>query len=73
MGAQIVQVIVGELSGVTVDEAVLVGDIAWGGLDFGLGGANVGRKRHLLFEGDDISSGDGLFGFRNGKKGGHWG
>jgi len=66
VGAQIVQIAVGELSGVTVDGAKLVGDIHWGG-------ANVGSERHLRFEGNDIPAGDGLFGFRNSEKGGHRG
>ena len=54
VGAQIIQGFVGELSGVTVDEAELVGDIA-------RGGANVGSERHPRLEGNDVSAGDGFF------------
>ena len=73
VGAQIVQVILGELSGVTIDETVLVGDVARGGRDFALDGANVGGEGSLPLEGDDVPSSDRFFGFRNGEKGGHWG
>ena len=72
VGTQIVQVVVGELSGITVDEVVLVGDIACAGRDGGLGGADVGSKRHAVLEGNDIPAGDGVFSFRNSEKGGHW-
>ena len=71
VGTQIVQVIVRELSGVTVDEAELVGDIACGGRDAGLGGADVGGERHLVLEGDDVPARDGVFSLRNSEKGGH--
>ena len=71
VGTQVVQVIVRELSGVTVDEAELVGDVARGGRDAGLGGADVGSKRHLILEGDEIPARDGFFSFRNCEKGGH--
>ena len=71
VGAQMLQVIVREFPGVTVDEFVLVGDIAWGGLDFGFGGVDVGLERRLLLEGNDVPSWDGFFGFGNGEKGGH--
>ena len=71
MGAQIVQVFLGEFSGITVDEAELVGDVAWGGLDDGLGGTDVGSKRHTLLEGDDVPARDSFLGFRNGESGGH--
>ena len=65
VGTQIVQVIVGELSSVTVDEAVLVSDTACGGRDGGLDGANVGSKRHVILEGNDIPARDGVFSLRN--------
>ena len=55
----------GELSGATVEEAVLVS-----GRGFGFDGANVGSERRLL-EGNGIFARDGFPGFRNGKKGGH--
>ena len=58
VAAQIVQVILGELSGVAVDDFVLVDDVTWGGRDAGLCGANVGSEGHILFEGDDIPAGD---------------
>ena len=73
VGAQIVQVILGELSGVTVDDVELVSDVAWGGRDAGLGGANVGSEGHILLEGDDVPAGGGFLGFGNGKEGGHCG
>ena len=44
VGTQIVQVTLEELSGVTVDGAEFVGDVACGGRDAGLGRANVGRE-----------------------------
>ena len=73
MGAQIVQVILGELSGVAVDETELVGDVACGGRDFGLGGANVGSERRLPLEGNDVPAGDGVFSLRNSEEGSHRG
>ena len=72
VGAQIVQVFRRELSGVTVDDIELVSDVAWGGRDAGLGGANVGSERHILLEGNDVPARDGFLGFGNNKKGGHW-
>jgi len=71
VGTQVVQVVVSELSSVTVDEVELVSDIAVAGRNGGLGGANVGSKRHVLLEGNDIPAGNGVFGFRNSEKGGH--
>ena len=71
VGTQIVQVVVGELSDVTVDEVELVGDIACAGCDAGLGGANMGSKRHVILEGNDIPARNGVFDMRNGEKGGH--
>jgi len=71
VGTQVVQVVVGELSGVTVDEVELVNDIAVAGRDGGLGRANVGSERHVLLKGNNIPSGNGVFGFRNSEKGGH--
>ena len=71
MGAQIVQVIVSELSGITIDEVELVGNIACGGCDAGLGGADVGSKRHVVLEGNDIPARDGVFSLRNSERGGH--
>ena len=71
MGAQIVQVIVGELSSITVDEVELVGDIACGGRDGGLGGTDVGSKRHAVLEGDDIAARDRVFSLRNSERGRH--
>ena len=64
MGAQIVQVILGELPGVTVDEVEHMGDIV-------CAGANVRSERHLRLEGNDVPAGDGFFGFINSEKGGH--
>ena len=71
VGTQIVQVIVGEFSGVAVDEIVLVGDIACGSRNAGLDGAKMGSKRHVVLEGDDIPARDGFFSLRDGEKGGH--
>jgi len=71
MGTEVVQVVVGEVSCVTVDELELVSDIAVAGRDAGLGGANVGSKRHVLPEGNDVPARGGFFGFGNGEKGGH--
>ena len=71
IGTQIVQVIVRELSGVPVDEAVFVRDVARGGRDAGLDRANVGSKRHALLEGDDVLARDRIFGLRDCEKGGH--
>jgi len=68
VGTQIVQVLVGELSGVAVDEAELVGDIACSGRDAGLNRANVGSKGHLILEGNDIPARDGFFSLRNSEK-----
>ena len=72
IGAQIIQVILGEFSGVSVDDVELVGDVARGGRDAGLGGANVGSKRHTLLECNNILARDSFLGFGNSKKGGHW-
>ena len=72
VGAQFVQVILAEISGVTVDQAEVVGDVAWGGRDTGFDRANVGSKRHILLEGDDILARDSFLGFGNSEKGGHW-
>ena len=71
MGAQIVQVLVGEFSGITVDEVELVGDVACGGRDAGLGGADVGSKRHAILEGNDITARDSVFSLRNSERGSH--
>jgi len=71
VGKQVFQVIVGEISGVTVDDVELVGDVAVGGRDAGLGGANVGSKGHVLLEGDDVSAGDRVLGLVNSEDGGH--
>jgi len=71
VGTQVVQVVVSEISGVTVDEVELMSDVACGGRDVGLGGADVGSKRHLIFEGNDIPARDGFFSLRNSEKGGH--
>ena len=68
---QVVQVLVGELSSVTVDEVELVGDIACSGRDAGLDRANVGSEGHLILEGNDIPARDGFFSLRNSEKGGH--
>jgi len=73
VGKQVVQVLVGELSGVTVDKVEFVRDIACAGRDAGLGGAKVGSERHVVLEGNDIPARDGFFSLRNGEKGGHWG
>ena len=73
VGTQIVQIIVGELSGVTIDEFVLVDDVAWGGRDFDFGGVDVGSERHPLLEGDDVTARDGAFSLRNSEEGCHWG
>ena len=72
VGTQIVQVIVGELSGVTVDEAVLVSDIACAGCDGSLSGADVVSKRHVVLEGNNVTARDGVFSFGNSEEGGHW-
>jgi len=73
VSAQIVQVLLGELSSITVDDVEPVSDVAWGGRDAGLGRDNVGSERHILLEGNNIPSRDGFLGFGNGKKGGHCG
>ena len=79
VGAQIVQVFLGELSGVTVDDFELVNNVAWGGRDVGLGGrdvglggADMGSERYIVLEGNDIPARDRFLGFGNSKKGGHW-
>ena len=72
VGAQSVQVFLGELSGVTVDDVELVDDVAWGGFNTGLGGADMGSERDIVLEGNDIPARDRFFGFGNSKKGGHW-
>jgi len=72
VGAQIVQVFLGEIASIAVDEAELMGDVTWGGRDFVLGGANVGGERYLPLEGNDVPAGDGIFSFGNGEEGSHF-
>jgi len=72
-----------ELSGVTVDEVELVGDIARGGLDAALDGAGVGSESDALLDGNDVPARDGLpsggdgdelgFGRHQGRAVGWWG
>ena len=70
VGTQLVQVIDGELSGITVDDVELVCDLAWGGHDLALDGVDVGSTRGTLLEGDDVPAGDGIRNLRNGEEGG---
>lgn len=65
VGTQHVQVIGGELSCITIDDAVFVGYPACDGIDQALNRANVGRTGDTLLEGDNVSAGDSTGNLRN--------
>ena len=66
---QLVQVIDGELSGITGDDIELMGNLAWdAGCNLVLGGANLGSPRGILLEEDD-SGGCGSVSFEKPESG----
>ena len=60
VGTQLAQVFGSELSGVTADEVVLMGDIASTGRDAALGRGEMGSKGHPSLEENDVPAGDGV-------------
>ena len=60
VGTQLAQVFGGEISGVTADEVVLMGNIALTGREAVLGGGKMGSKRHSPLEENDVSARDGV-------------
>jgi len=72
VGTQPVQVIGGELSGVTADEVELMGDVALGRCEVGSEGGEVDSKRHPSLEDDDVPARGRVGNVRDGEKiGGH--
>lgn len=70
VGTQLVQVISGEFSSVTVDDVELIGNLAWGRRELVSDRTDVGGTGSTLLEGDNISAGDGIRNLRNSEEGG---